>query len=86
MGQRHRPKAIPWAAQDAGSSPAHHTQSKIGSHLKIFLLLVVFVTAPVLYTLGVLGSWRSVRAFWMIWLRVVGVMALFGLVLASLTV
>ncbi len=53
--------------------------------MRLFLLLVVFVAAPVLYTLGVLGSWRSVRAFWVIWLRVVGVMALLGLVLASLT-
>ena len=52
--------------------------------MELAFLLVVFVSVPVLFTLGVLGSWRNVLEFWRQWLLMIGAMVLVALVLSPL--
>lgn len=52
--------------------------------MKLFLLLVVFVSVPVLFTLGALGSWRATWEFWRQWLLMIGGMILLAVLLSPL--
>lgn len=52
--------------------------------MELAFLLVVFVSVPVLFTLGALGSWRHAWEFWRQWLLMIGAMVLVSLVLSPL--
>jgi hypothetical protein len=49
-------------------------------HVRLFLLLVVFVSVPSLFVWVACGcSWRGFKGFWLLWFRMIWVMILMAL-------